>query len=369
MAESGCRVDVLDPASAEWEACERSLATAGVRLPLPHRAGWKLARRGLDTRCVALRAPDGSCVGAFGVHAAASRALPGFRLLRVERFGEAVPHALRAAAVEALASVARQETRALLLTVEVFSRDGDTRTRFRELLAQAGFARAATCRNGSTTLALDLWPGEDQLLASFSATARQGIRAVRKFPVQVRQIEDPRLGNRLDVLSRESFARTGGRYEALWDWAGVIDLSRSAANDSRLVGLFRTDREGPDALLGFSWGWWNGQSVSYYAGASSRPGDLRRLKIAYPLVWDLIKWAKQTGATWFDFGGVTAGSAGSGDPLGGISDFKRFFSEQVADVAEDWVLELRPLPARLAALVGTGAAWLSRMAGRSVHAQ
>src|SRR5206468_1701465 len=80
------------------------------------------------------------------------------------------------------------------------------------------------------------------------------------------------------------------------------------------VGLFRTDREGPDALLGFAWGWWNGQSVSYFAGASSRPSDLRGVGIVHPLFWDLIVWAKRAGATWFDLGGATAGTAGSGDP-------------------------------------------------------
>jgi len=274
VAERGCRVEVLEDASPEWRACERSLATAGVRLPLPHRAGWKLARRGIEMRCVALRGPDGVCAGAFGVSAAASRVLPGFRLLRVDRFGEAVPNALWAAAVDALATVARKEPRALLLTVEVFSRDADTRARIGELLGQAGFARATTCRNGSTTLTLDLWPSEEQLFASLRPPARQAIRAIPKFPVQVRLIEDPELGNRLDALSRETFARTGGRYEALWDWAGVIDLSRSVPNAARLVGLFRTDREGPDALLGFAWAWWNGQSVTNFAICVACPLDI-----------------------------------------------------------------------------------------------
>jgi lipid II:glycine glycyltransferase (peptidoglycan interpeptide bridge formation enzyme) len=122
------------------------------------------------------------------------------------------------------------------------------------------------------------------------------------------------------------------------------------------------DRSGAEALLGFSWGWWNGQSVSYYAGASSRPSDLGRVHIGHPLMWDLIVWAKRRGAAWFDFGGVTAGGKDSGDPVGGISDFKRQFCTTTAEVAEDWVLEPRWLPARLAALVSNSAGWLSRVA-------
>ena len=181
---------------------------------------------------------------------------------------------------------------------------------------------------------------------------------MQQLPLQVRVVDDCRLGDRLEALSRETRARTGGRYAALWDWAGVIELSRRVPDAARLVGLFRTDREGSDALLGFLWGWWNGQSVSYFAGGSSRPSDLGRLHIGYPLMWDLIVWAKRAGAKWFDFGGVTAGTAASGDPLGGISDFKRLFGKETAEVAEDWMLEPRKVAARLARLVSTSAAWL-----------
>jgi Acetyltransferase (GNAT) domain len=358
-------VELIRDESAEWDAHERSLAAAGVRLALPHRAVWKLARKGVESLRVLLRGPDGSCAGAFVIQAGLSRAVPGFRVLRVERFGEALPRGLWAAAVDALMEVAHRERRVLRLTVEVFSRDREARSGLGELLAAAGFVRAPTARNWSTTLVLDLQPSETELFASFSASARRGIRSVQQHPLQVRVVDDCRLGDRLEALSRETRARTGGRYQALWDWAGVIELSRRVPDAARLVGMFRTDREGPDALLGFSWGWWNGQSVSYFAGASSRPTDLGRVHIGYPLMWDLIVWAKQTGAAWFDLGGVTAGTASSGDPLGGISDFKRLFAKQTAEVADDWVLEPRKFVARLAGLVSTGAAWASWLASRS----
>jgi Acetyltransferase (GNAT) domain len=348
--------------SAGREACEQALVTAGVRLPLPHRAAWARTRPDVESWLVALRAADGRWAAAFGVYAAASRALPGFRLLRVERLGEALPRVHWSAAVAALADIVRRERRALRVSVELFSRDQETRATLGALLRDCGFAQAATARNWDRTLALDLQPDQDALLASFSPTARRALRAVPKLPVEVRLIQDRELGGRLDVLLREAFARTGSRYTGKWDWAGVIELSQELADASRLVGLFRVDRDGPDALLGFAWGCWNGESVSYLAGASSRPSDLHRVGIVYPLFWDLIVWAKQIGATWFDLGGVTEGTLGSGDPVGGISDFKRLFSKQVIDVAEDWVFEPRPVPARLAALVSTGADWLSRVA-------
>ena len=356
------RAEVLPEMGPEYAVCERALAAAGVRLPLPHRAGWGLARRGVDARRIVLRTPDGVCAAAFGVDAAASRALPGFRLLRVERFGAALPRPVWTAAVQALAALAHGGPRVLRLSVEVFSRDDETRAALGALLAQAGFARAAV-RNWDTTLAIDLRPSERDLLASFSPFARRAIRSTEKLPVQVRVIDDPRLGARMEALRRETLGRTGAHYEALFDWPGVIELSQRLPDASRLVGLFRTDQVGAEALIGFDWGWWNGDSVSYFAGASSRPTDLSQVKVGHPLMWDLIAWAKRAGAAWFDLGGVPRGTAGSDDPVGGISQFKRFFSKQTAEVAADWVLEPRPLPARLATLVNTGVAWVARVAG------
>jgi Acetyltransferase (GNAT) domain len=358
-------VELLRHDSAEWEACEASLAMAGVRLALPHRAGWAQARRGVESSFLALRTPDGGCAAGVGLHAAPSRALPGFRVLRVERLGEALPRALWTPTVDALADVAHRVARVLRLTVEVFSRDGETRARLGEQLAGAGFARAPVALHWGRTLVIDLGPSESELFASFSPLARRAVRSVARLPVQVRSIEDHGLGDRLEALSRETLGRTGGRFGALWNWAGVIELSRRVPDAARLVGLFRTDRAGPDALLGFAWGWWNGESVSYFAGASSRPTDLHGVSIGHPLMWHLITWAKGMGARWFDLGGVTAGTLGSADPLGGISDFKRLFSKQTAEVAEDWVLEPHVWPARVAAVVSGGAAWLSRTAHKS----
>ena len=197
----------------------------------------------------------------------------------------------------------------LRVSVEVFLRDGEARARLGALLARAGFARKDACRNYARTLALDLRASESELLASFSEKARRGIRSVAKVPVEVRLVDDVALASRLEELSRTTLARTGAWYEARWDWGGVIELSRRLPDAARLTGLFRTDRDGSEALIGFAWGWWNGQSVTYGVGASSRPPDLHGVQIGYPMMWDLIRWAKRIGATWFDLGGVSEGSA------------------------------------------------------------
>src|SRR5207245_9675221 len=110
-------------------------------------------------------------------------------------------------------------------------------------LRTAALRRAVITRRWRPTRTPDLRAGGDELLASFSTLARRALGSVAKLPVQVRPVDDTRLAERLEWLSRETFARTGGRYEGLWDWAGVVELSRRITDAARLVGLVRTAQE------------------------------------------------------------------------------------------------------------------------------
>ena len=76
-------------------------------------------------------------------------------------------------------------------------------------------------------------------------------------------------------------------------------------------------------------------------------------------------WAKRGGARFFDFGGVTAGSLASDDPLGGISDFKRYFTETLVQVGAEWSYEPRPGRAQAARMVKSASTMLSRMLARA----
>jgi lipid II:glycine glycyltransferase (peptidoglycan interpeptide bridge formation enzyme) len=71
----------------------------------------------------------------------------------------------------------------------------------------------------------------------------------------------------------------------------------------------------------------------------------------------LIAWSKRLGARWFDFGGVPLPTEKneSDQPLSGITDFKRFFCDQITEVGEDWILEPRPIRALIARAVRTAA--------------
>jgi hypothetical protein len=129
--------------------------------------------------------------------------------------------------------------------------------------------------------------------------------------------------------------RTGGSFEET-DWAAVMQFIASEPGRACLLGVFRPDCEGPDALVGFVFGVRHGDTVEYDIAASARLPDLR-VPLLYAPTWEVMRWGKREGAQWFDFGGITAGSKDSGDPTGGISDFKRYFSPVSIPVGEELV--------------------------------
>jgi hypothetical protein len=160
----------------------------------------------------------------------------------------------------------------------------------------------------------------------------------------------------MNKLLAESFARTGGRSQSE-DLATVIRLCAAIPDRSRVVGAFRGPSRSPEDLVGFAWGLHHGDRVQYHTGASARiPGV--RLPILYPVLWDLITWGKRTGGTWFDLGGVTPGSSGSDDALGGISDFKRGFSKVEIALGQEWEFAPSPLLWRVAQQSSRVARWL-----------
>jgi hypothetical protein len=348
---------VFQQVSPERERCEKDLLVAGVPLALPHRAAWARAQRSADSWFLAVRDGSGTCRGGFAVEVHRSRALPGHLVLRADRLGTSLAGGTANAALAALANLARRNPQILRVNVELFARDTTVRQELGRALATFGFRRAESRRYTSTPV-VDLTPSEDVVFASLSSTARRHIRAASKNPVAIDLITKEAFTPRLRELETETMRRTGGDY---WrpDWPAVIRLSNTHPELSRLVGLFRTDAATPNALLAFAWGCHHGDHGQYIAGGSTRETDLR-VPLAYTLMWDLLGWARRKGGRWFDLAGTTPGQQGSGDPLGGISDFKRRFSKTVVEVSEEWKLEPHPARAILARTISACAGWITR---------
>jgi len=339
--------------------CEQDLAAARIPLPLPHTLAWASAFPTHANHFLALRDDRDTCIGGFALHIHKSRALPGHLLLRAERVGPSIAPEYFGQAAERLVRLCRENSRILRLNVELFGRDEQARAAMAQALAAAGFTKVEPMKNYPFTIALDLTSSEDQILASLHGTARRHIRAIAKHPLELRAITDVALCERLTQLTSETQSRTGGDYTQP-HWPSAIKLSVDHPTRSRLIGIFRTDATGPQSLLAFAWSHHHGDHAHYDASASTRDTDIKA-PLAYALIWDLCLWARQNGATWFDFGGITqtSHSSGDGDALGGISDFKRYFSKTVVSVGEEWMLEPRPLRAKLARSVSRAISYVS----------
>jgi hypothetical protein len=321
-------------------------------------------RRPNDHWLLCVQDAAGQPCGAVGLHISPSRALPGHRLLRVERFGPGIPPAAYAATLKVLVSLAHRDRRVLRLYVESLAFDPSVRMALESELEAAGFARLPSPRCYEHTLVLALDGAEESILASFHRTARQNIRNTGKYPVRVAPVVDPGHFARVNEIAAETFARTGVRYVPVYDWAAIAAVSAREPGASRLVGLYHKDEEGPAGLLAFAWACGHGDHAHYSAAGSTRH-TAGRIPLLYPLIWDLIVWAKRNGAGFFDFGGVTAGTLESDDPLGGISDFKRYFTKSLVQVGAEWAYEPRPRRAQAARMMKSASTMVSRMLVRA----
>jgi hypothetical protein len=349
---AACIVQRFQGFGGERDAVERELAANGVLLPVPQRAQCQQAFQSAETVMFVARDGDKTPRAALSASISRSRALPRHRIYRVERWmgsgSETADHAI----LDEFARAIRGDKLCLRATIELFSFEEGGRERHAEQLRALGFVRASVPRMYSQTLMIDLAPTEDELFAALPSKARRDVRAPAKKGLTLRPITDPALGDRLDFIFNETFRRTGTVAESR-PWRRIIELSASEPGLSRLVGIFNDAIPTPDGLVAFAWGCAQGDYATYEAGASIRSPELGNTPLSYAPLWDLVAWARRApGLARFDLGGVTAG--GPNDPRHGISEFKRYFSDKVVQVAEEWTMEPAPLRASLARAISQG---------------
>ena len=335
----------FDDLSPDRTAVEHAAQDAGLALPIHARSAW-IAALGQKTSSVVALGPaprDWVCCEWIK-----RRALPGYFTWRVRRWMPGPDPDATDAVLDALSQRARKDRRILRVDLQLFSRDGESRRAVAEKLRARGFQLGPPTLSYARTLGVNLAGlDKDAVWKGLETPARTRIRNVAKFPVELRPITTADAAKRMNELSQLALARTGAT-QAEIDFIPIIELSRADANLLRLVGLFRTDVEGPENLVAFALGLNHGDHVVYDAGGSARVPEFKSLGTAYPLIWDLMVWASGLGVRWFDLGGVTDGRVGSDDPLGGISTFKSNFSRELHDVSEEWSLVVRPIGERVA---------------------
>ncbi|AFL89042.1 hypothetical protein Terro_2806 [Terriglobus roseus DSM 18391] len=331
-----------------WRAVEADTLRSGTLLPLWHRAAWAATQPQNSSFLVDVPTPTGPKTSVV-VQRDSSRSLPGHVLLRVQRFGHGWPTDTWESTIRQLSEIARSDKSVLRLNLEIFLR-GDQES-MREILRAKGFVPAPP-RSYHHTLTLPV-DQSDEVLLSTRKSLRKRLRDGEKFGVVVRALTDTQFAGALTALQQKAMERSGGSFR-IPDWPAILKFSVENPALSRVIGLFPSAEEvEAQNMLGFAWGCMHGDHAEYRAAGSAdlRP-EHRSLSISHPLLWDLVRWTRDSGGTWFDMGGVTV-SEGGDDPLAGISATKRILSDTVEEVGEEWMLEPQVWKSRLAKSLGS----------------
>ncbi len=352
---SGTSVFLIRGLGSERDEAEREVIGAGIFLPISHRAVWAANLYHLEPWFLLVRDANGRVCGGAAIEQSATRAMPGHKILRLRRTGGNLNGHVFNAMLAGIKVLSHDFPRILRVQVHVFSRN-----RLEEIgqtLAGYGYRELLPPTVYRHTLVIDLKPSEEEIFAKINTSGRQNIRKSVKNSLKSIAIHDHKYADRLKELQKEALHRTGGQI-AGEDWRAVLKLSQERPDLSRVFGLFLGEDELPENMAAFGWVCNHGDHGEYRAAGSTRRADVK-IPYGYLVVWDMIRWAKATGADWFDMGGVTVGE-GDEAALEGISNFKKSFSRDVAEVGAEWIFEPHPLQARIADAVSEGVQRLRR---------
>ena len=339
-------LEVSPCGSKEHHADLEDFRRRSLPVPHPYRSWWKHDRSAEWLWCRAV-ADDGTLLAAFALELTASRMIPWARIGRIERIGRQLHSRAAPLMGEILATLADATSRLLRLHDQVFDECPDRRTSFEKAIGAAGGIRVPRKRSYGRTLILDVGSSDEAFLESLSQGARRKIRAFSGCPeIRIRTIHSSDPAQRMEQMHRESFKRTGARPPHT-DFLGIIQ-DAATGSDSVLLGAFLAEREAPADLVGYLWGRLHGDHVSYDVAATERTPETARLAPGYSLVVALARWARGSGASWLDLGGIPARSDSESN-LAGIRRFKTSFSKVERIVASEYEFMPRSTLARAGA--------------------
>lgn len=367
MNGAAARIDVIDPSTgsrlsvvrtpgAAWDQLQLDLTSGGVELPVESHSGLPIAGR---ERRVLFGISDANGRLRWGgvADVGRSRIVPWRSVVRVHRVGRGMSADVDDTAAAVLSLVAQTE-KALRIHVELSDPDTSARARISELLLARGYQAVTAPRQYVRTILINLRQTEAALMASFHATGRRHIRGFSKYPLRCELLTDQRWAGRLRALDAETMLRTNGSLDSL-SWPDMLRFVTEHPTHAALLGVVRIDASDENALVGYVLGVRHGDTVEYRRAASTRIESLRA-PLLYAPTWQLMRWAQEVGAGWFDFGGVGDGSHASGEATGGISDFKRYFSDVTTEVGAELTYSPAVYLDTLARAIASGAGAMTR---------
>jgi lipid II:glycine glycyltransferase (peptidoglycan interpeptide bridge formation enzyme) len=224
-------------------------------------------------------------------------------------------------------------------------------------LRAAGLVRSNRDPGSKSTVFVDLAPGEEAVMASFSQGARRNLRKAQAAGVVVEAVEPS--PEHLQVMfelmkATEARAHYGLRPKAYFldYWktqiaAGQAQLFLARHEGEVLAGLFLT---------------YLGERAWYKDGGSF--DSKREVQAPYLLQWEVMRWAMNRGVKQYDMvGAPNRDELDKPNPRAGLYEFKRKFNPEVTEFVGCWDLPLSVAKYRMWRRVGERLA--ARLAMRS----
>lgn len=226
-------------------------------------------------------------------------------------------------------------------TVKIEPEVPEDRKDVKDLLYGIGFRKARYDLNQKTTLVVDLSPPEEELLARMKKTTRYGVRRSGREGVEVAEPEDFEEGfETFHGLMKATAERKEGNF--LRRPRGYLYEVTRAMRDAGQGHLFFATHEGTPLATMYVFTF--GRKYWYIYGASS--DEKRNLQPNYRLQWEVMRWAKQHGMTYYDMVGVPRPeNLNEDDPLWGVYKFKEGFGGEIVDSIGCFDLPVAPLRA------------------------
>jgi hypothetical protein len=334
-SEDGWSARLTSTLDAETEAFETELLAGGVELPVFQRHAWMLGSDH-EYRVMQLQDPDGTPAMQVALDIERPRRMPMFGRAFSPRLGTGISIDAEWYGVRALAQLARDCGDLVSLRLQPYRRDPVALRDFEARGRRAGFQLCDPV-SVTRTLLVDLSSHPDQLIAELSKGTRGKIRHKSRQSVIIRELSGAAHIESCHAAANASLSRSNGGL-VRFDFAAAFAFRDKHPERMHALGLFLP--EDPDRLVAYAIACRHGEMAEYISAGSLDHAKLRAMSFNSWLMWDLVSWAHQRGAQWFDLGGITDG--GPGDTRVGISSFKRHFSKLDAEVGRELTVDLQP---------------------------
>ena len=207
------------------------------------------------------------------------------------------------------------------------------------LLAKIGFCKARYDLNQKTTMLLDLSAPEDELLARMKGKTRYNIRLAARKGVGVIEPDFEETWDTFYRLMEATAERAGYPIRRSQEY---LHDNMKEMHDAGRGHLFFAVHEGTP-LAGI-YVYTFGKKYWYIHGGSSN--EKRNLMPNYLLQWEVMRWAKRRGMTYYDMVGVPRPeNLNENDSMWGVYRFKAGFGGGVTDFLGCLDLPVKPMRA------------------------